>query len=479
MSPVEILPAELLGIVFHLLVGTQSDRNSQTFPHVISHYRSKLRVLISASHVCKRWRDLVLHDGTLWTYIPIESSRRGCWETTECFLKRSKRSELDVSVLLDASHGTSPTAITVIAALCAQYARIRSLRLSTDTPVSLFCGPDPATAMGTLEIFNRSRLYYPVAKFGGTFPSLRSLTLHGFSSWPSDLFSNLTRLRLKSVSAKNPFKLSRLTNLLRASPELEAVYLSSYLSVVDDLPPTDVVHLRNLQKMLLRACDSAAILSHVVIPETSSLDIIMDHRRLQATKPLPPHQTNIVSSLPSGLSNMQFSNETTQLILEQDRLRGGFGLGLSFFNSSTSSLVIIDCSRQIEIFVQRSLDAISSHPYFEIIRSVTLTLSPSIPVDWPRFLGRFKHLVELNTSVCRGPTILFALARLHASGTPLCPSLKHIRLFENPVGCTIFNHRLLQLLSDFRTTFRCEPIKVTVHDENGHRTRSFVSRPHV
>lgn len=474
MSPAEILPAELLGIIFHLLVDPPLDRNFLTIQQVLSRHRSTLRALISTSHVCKRWRDLVLHDGTLWVYIPIEPSRRGCWEAIECFLKRSKQTELDISVLLDASHGPSSATITTMAALSAQYTRIRSLRLSTDSPVSLFCGSNPATAMSTLEIFNRSRLYYPVAKFGGTFPSLRSLTLHGFSSWPSDLFSNLTRLRLTSVSAKNSFRLSRLIDLLRGSPELETVYLSSYLSVFDDLPLIDVVHLRNLQKITLRACDSAAILSHVGIPRTSTLDIIMDHRRLRATKPLLSQQTNIFSSLPSRLSNIKFSNETTKLILEQDLLRGGFGFGLSFLDSSTSSLVVIDCSRAIEKFVRRSLDAISSDPYFEIVRSVTLTLSLSIPIDWQNLLGRFKRLVELNTSVCHGPTILTTLTRLRADGTPLCPSLKRIRLFENSVGYTIFNYGLLQLLSDFRFTFHCEPINITVHDPDGHTKRSLV-----
>lgn len=467
MSPIQVLPAEILGVVFQLLVDAQLDRNPHTFTRVLSHHRSKLRILITASHVCKLWRALVLNNGTLWVYIPIDPSRRGCWEATKFILRRSKQAELDVSMSLDASCGPSLASVTTMTALSAQYARIRSLYLSTDLPVSLFRGPGPATAMRVLEIFNRSGLYRPVAEFGGTFPNLRSLTLHGFSSWPSDPIPNLTHVKLKSVSAKSSFKLSRLINLLGTSPGLETVHLSSYLSVVSDLSVTDVVYLRNLRTMSLRTCDSATILSHVAIPKTSTLDIVMNHRRLRAAKPSLSHETSIISSLPPGLNNMHFSIETTKLILEQDRLRGGFGLGLSFLNSCTSSLVIVDCSSSIERFVQRSLDAISSHPYFEISRSVTVALPRSTPIHWPTFLGRFGHLLELNTSVHHGSAVLTTLMRPHTNGTPLCPSLRRIRFFErdkDAVPYTAFDHRLLKPLSDFRATFHCEPIRVTVHD---------------
>ena len=480
-SRVEMFPAELLGMVFHLLVDTRSNRNLLTFLQVLSLHRSQLRALISASHVCKRWRDLVIHDGTLWAHIPIEPLRPGCHEATECFLERSRQAQLDVSVLLDGSNGgPSPAALTTMAALGAQYARIRSLCLSTDSPVTLFCGPDQATAMETLEIFNRGKFYSPVVKLCGTFPSLRSLTLHGFSSWPSGLFAELTHLRLKSVSAKNTFKLSRLIDLLRASPDLETVHLSSYLSVFDDLSPIDVVHLRSLQSFLLQMCDSATILSHVLIPGVSVLTIIMNHRRLEAINPSLSHQTNIASSLPSGLSNTGFPNEAARLILGQGLFQGGFRLSLSSMDSATSSLSITDCSPATKGFVQRSLDAIASHPYFGIVRSVTLTLSPSIPVYWPGFLGQFVHLVELNTSVCRGPSVLTTLTCLRADGTPLCPSLKRVKLLETSARHTASSHyRLLQLLSKFRVAFRCEPVEVTIYDGDGQRYHSFVCRSRV
>jgi hypothetical protein len=480
MSSVEILPPELLGAVFQQLVESKLEHSSGTVssPAIIQrlllHHRSRLRILVTISLVCRRWHALVSDDGTLWTHIPVDASRHDCWKSTKCLLIRSKDTVLDVSAALEAPHVLSSAAVM---ALSVHYARIRSLHLSTDSYVTLFDGPEPATEMRTLAIFNRNKLHYSVSRFGGTFPSLQSLTLHGFSFsfWPSGLFPNLKHVKLKSVSASRSVKLSCIVDLLRESPGIETLYLASFLLIVDDSSHTNVIHLRNLRKISLRVCDSAMILSRLAIPRTSAVDIVMDHKRLRETKLILPHESHIISSLPPALSNMGFSDETTKLVLEQDHLRGGFGLGLSFLNADTSSLVIIDCSSSVGRFVQRSLVAISSHPYFEIIQSATLTLSPSIPISWPNLLGRFNQLVELNTSACHGPAVLTTLMRLRHDGTPFCSSLTRVRFFErNPVFYSILDHRLLQLLSNFRASFHCKPIKVTVHDGNGSRIQCFV-----
>ena len=164
---------------------------------------------------------------------------------------------------------------------------------------------------------------------------------------------------------------------------------------------------------------------------------------------------------------MQFSTETTKLILEQGVNRSGFGLGLSFYDSRTPSLVIIDRSLSIQRFVQKSLGAISSNPYFETIRRITITLPPSTLIHWPTFLGNFKHLLELDAWAHHGPATLAALTHLFPGETPLCPSLRRIRFFGgDPVVNTIPGYRLLQL-SNFRATHGCGPIKVTVYDGKG------------
>ena len=474
MPPVEALPPELLGAVFQRLVENILGNNPVTFSQLLLYHQARLRALVTISLVCRRWYTLVSGDGTLWAHIPIDTSRHDCWKSTKCLLIRSKRTALDVSVVLEDSHVLSAAAIM---ALGVHYARIRSLYLTTDSYTKIFDEQEPATEMRTLAVFNRSKLYSSVARFGGTFPNLRSLTLHGFSSWPSNRFINLKHLKLKSISSLRSVKLSRITGLLKESPDLETLYLSSFLVIVDDSTPTDIVHLRSLQGVSLRLCDSAMILSHLIIPRTSTLDIIMDYRRLQETKLMLPRESHIISSLPPVLSNMHFIGETVKLVLEQDRPQGGFGLALSFPDAETPSLVIVDGSSSIERFIERSLVAISSHSYFEIIRSVTLALSPSIPISWPNLFGRFNQLLELNAAARNGLGVLTALMHLRDDGTPFCSSLSRIRFFEQKTGVSsIFDHRLLQLLSDFRASFRCAPTKITVHDVNGHRVQRFVCR---
>lgn len=475
--PVETFPPELLGAVFRQLAETIPERNPATVSQLLLCHRSRLQILVTISLVCRRWHALVSDNGTLWTHIPVDASRHDCWKSTKCLLIRSKRTVLDVSVALEDSHVRSAAAIM---ALGVHYARIRSLHLSTDSYTTLFEEREPATEMRTLAIFNQSNLYCAVAKFGGTFPNLQSLTLYGFSSWPSNRFTNLKHLKLKSVSSSRFVKLSRITNLLKESPGLETLHLASFLTIVGDTSPTDIVHLQSLRGISLRGCDSAIILSRLKVPRTSTIDIVMDYRRLRETKFMLPHESHIISSLPPVLNNICFSGETVELVLEHDQLRGGFGLALSFLGADTPSLVIVDCSSSIGRFIERSLTAISSHSYFEIIRSVSLSLSHSIPVRWPSLLGRFNQLLELNTTARYGPAVLTALMHLYDDGTPFCSSLSRIRFFEKKlVVDSILDHRLLQLLSDFRTSFHCAPTKITVHDANGRRVQRFLCSPNV
>ncbi|KAH6914645.1 hypothetical protein BKA70DRAFT_1256671 [Coprinopsis sp. MPI-PUGE-AT-0042] len=130
LSPVSVLPPELLATVFRLLVYDQPSWSRQGFTD-----------LVRLTHVSAHWRAVALEQATFWSH--IDSYFGPQWLGR--FVARSRNAP--VSVLLDNDFNTPPATTAEI------LPQIASLLAQTSRLVSVTLRADPATVGSLLDAF--------------------------------------------------------------------------------------------------------------------------------------------------------------------------------------------------------------------------------------------------------------------------------------------------------------------------------------
>ena len=307
MGIIQDFSTELLCFIFQIVQA----RDQRPHPSAsLRCYRSRFHSLTLLSLVCKSWREAILEYGVLWASIPVDTSRPGYLESASTMLKRSNGAELELSVLLSVDFDGLDHTRSIVRTFTHQGARIRSLHLSADSHRVPKRAPQlPKTT---------AKVIASIGEF--TLPER-----HPISQYPTNPFRGLSSLSLSLPSSVVAVNLSVILDTIKSFPELEYLRLASFLPVIEDCPPTSSVEMPNLLRFSLRRCDSAIILSHVITPKTSFIDVVMNPRR---TRILPTH-THILAAFPHLLTNIRALEETTKLILEEDERSGGFSLSLS------------------------------------------------------------------------------------------------------------------------------------------------------
>ena len=348
MASVQTVPSETLSAVFWFVLGGPPPRLHAV--QLLAYHRARIHALVNLSLVCRKWRRAVLGDGTLWTTLPVHTSRTDCKESTTTVLERSKHAMLDVSMVCDDDLDSAREPI-LSEILSQNSGRIESLHIATVSPKPLHNLSMSAPKLETLYLITTEQPAELEFLSGGSLPALRSLALAGFSSWPSGLFLNLKDLFLVLPPLYPTVKVSTLIDIMSGSPNIEQIKMSAFLSLVDNSPPSSLVRLPNLQKFTMRDCDSATILSHTIIPATADIKVVIDHRRMSAIMRIPPHDRHILSAVPEDMSTMGFLVESTMFVVQQDR-KVGFGIGFYRSRSSRPSLRIINRSASVNSFAR-------------------------------------------------------------------------------------------------------------------------------
>lgn len=234
--PVNRLPPEILAKVFEF-------RKSDTD-------------LIHATHVCARWRAILVSTPYLWTKVDFQDIAR-----TSAFLARSRTSLVDVSVARTRSvlgpEGAFVGAIPWVARMkslqiYAEEEQIKAItkRLCHQTPnleslsLKLRLGRTPAAGVQT-----SGAIYIPHEFLGRHAPSLRSLTLSSVS--PSAVFSfplpALTNIDWVAETAHVPIE--ELLDFLALAPLLEVVKIHVRVRRTRGYEPLREVTLSQLQKL--------------------------------------------------------------------------------------------------------------------------------------------------------------------------------------------------------------------------------------
>ena len=444
MASIQDLPEDLLFVIFQMIQRQELGPRSVQSP---VRCRSLLRCLTRLSLVRRGWRETMLRHGTFWAYIPVDSTRDDALECATTMLQRSKGTELGLSVYLGTNSTTVGQTNDLMKVVLDQGSRVRSLHLIAD----------PRSAFGSNVPSSGSKINNFITPDNPIAPA------------PSQhLWSLLGGLSMLSLSLPSPtivVEISSLLQIIKTSPRLESLHLTSIIPIKEDCPLTCVVHAPSLQRLCLKDCSSATILSHIVVSKQAAISITLSNRRIRKQRRASFLDAHILQALPYSLSNIHALEDAKQLILEEDEGKGMFSLGLSCFRSRGSSVVVRNLPSYPNAFIYRSLSAISNHPFFGAVESFTFSYYSHVPACLSTVLSRFNLLLELNTSSHHGAGVVCALMHKTPDGSPPCPSLRRIRFFHRRPDTLYFplDPHLLTMFRQFRTETCCSSVRITVH----------------
>ena len=290
-------------------------------------FRPDNRDLISATHVCERWRSTLLSTPLLWTDVEFGDPDR-----TATYLERSKGAPLHVSIGGSALD-SSTTDMSWID-------RMSSLSINGDqgqieSVVGRLCLPAPFLQSLTFSASLRTPEWMPVGHpirippgfLGHQMPSLRALAFISVSPPPiiSLPLQHLTNLRWTDSSVV----VGELLALLASAPLLEAITLDFRVVPMPVDVPLGVITLSKLRKLVWVNYRGLLSLMHFLIaPKLDDLKIHLNYDPTSGdpSSILPPRRGHFPSLFkPTGLTytcrgptrTWQFTYASGQLIIHE------------------------------------------------------------------------------------------------------------------------------------------------------------------
>ncbi len=292
-ASVHRLPNEILRLIFkHLVLRREAYAGYELYVYGQRESGSDTRTIVGLTHVCRRWKDLMLGSPSLWARISCSDA-----EVTRTFLERSRSAPLSL-VLSD----YDPNAEEILAEHGLRLKRLDlAIREGSDLfsllstispwPSSLECLTIYAENIGSTDGPRTSSLLFSQPSLG-----LKALALAPAPCWlPSNHLPALTHLHLDGASEMRLPNVNQLLTLLMNSPALQFIHISAVdLDDKDDtIPPsTPTIALNQLRSLAFVSCDVETfdLLNYLSIPRHVCLRVhgaeVKDSRRLRV--PLLP-----------------------------------------------------------------------------------------------------------------------------------------------------------------------------------------------
>ncbi|KAF7794204.1 hypothetical protein EIP86_005336 [Pleurotus ostreatoroseus] len=290
--------------------------------------RGDWKSVVAVSQTCSRWRDVVVHDSTMWTYLNLVNVPH---QVATMFSQRSGSRTLSLKLAMSlVAHPQLPNFWRDMFCHCEAW-RIRKFKIVIPRTLSAYLLSSSAfnsawitdTEMPLLEELSivtkelpdslRTTDFCLQRLLSNTLPNLRSLTLLGVwlpHTWGG--YKGLTKLHIKlSGSEPLPFDLNIL-EVLRESPDLEHIYLSIPFAtqterVLDAIgAPIPLPHIRHAELELL-ARDMSYLLSSISLPDD------LPFLKLQCKS---HHLDSILTCLPADPSHLPGLNALTALTVD-------------------------------------------------------------------------------------------------------------------------------------------------------------------
>ena len=433
-APINKIPSE----VFHLIPG-----------HLKNDDRVVGEGLITMTHVCRGWRELLIARSSLWARLDCRSI-----DKTRVYIERSKSSPLKLSLRC---FDPKDAFLSVVPHL----GRLESLSLivSTDflkNSTPHFSRPIPLLRELSIDIIGPSTAILEDTFFNGDLSSLRSLVLDTvITHLPWKNLSKLTTF--KFIRVPNEFSMAQLLDFFEGAPHLRDILLDN-LILTSDAPAGRVVSLPCLKTLTIsEGARYSVLLDHLCIPAGASLhlDLLFDGDE----SPLP-------NFLPKALGNLKniFSITSVNLYLYADEKRvrldgpnGGLCMLCYWEDVDIRKLRVLDnrIIRSLDQFilsgVQKLAIAIYERPYAD-------DTDKSTPYD---ILLLMEDLRTLTLIQCDNlPFILALNPDQNRSKCVPCPNLKELVLYVVELGS--FNIEELKRMAEGRASAGLKLWSITI-----------------
>lgn len=352
-----------------------------TFKEVIrcsgpgDHYMSFICFML----VCRRWRDILIGETTLWSYITVSGGESVSHALRS--IERSGSSQLAVDLVRSR---LTPGIHTLLNKLADRSHRLASFRFITSSFPSLPPWRSPAINLRTLILQNAGSLR-PLNDFiCGPFPQLRSLVLTGFCLWPVVHFRDLHYITLQLPPDHGTVASATLLCMLVASPALREFKISG-CKRVSPLPPTSkAVALPHLTLLIIHMSSARDILQYMALPGTVEIRLTRCTNAIGdlLDKTLLSHLGDLsaLSTLAVALDN----NRSTVTL--RGFMRGRSSPSLFFFENLPSGF---------EVAALKTLEDYAILPAFASVETIIVTNAPS-QLPWKSWLSNFPALRRLT-----------------------------------------------------------------------------------
>ena len=264
LPPINRLPADIFTIIPYYF--TKDSGHYDAFP--------MNKPLITMTHVCQLWRNLLLSTPGLWTRIDFSTSKS---KQAEGFLGRSRGGLLDIHQFFESEEHVEPFLSTTLHnTYRLQRLEINSFLLHLDRVLIRFTRP--ALELKHLDIGNEpgitdKDMRLPSTIFNGQLPKLTSLTLYRLHT---DLrgfnFPSLTRFDFTTGTMTS---IGNLTSFFERCPSLEFIQIClSYMPQSPVPPPRRRARLDTLKELRFdeTACTSG-LLDHLALPKCTEVSL--------------------------------------------------------------------------------------------------------------------------------------------------------------------------------------------------------------
>ena len=287
-TPIGKFPSD----IFSLILGHLEDRDTD-------------KTLITMTHVCRRWRELLITRPSLWVRLDCKNA-----EKTQVYIERSELSPLKLSLC---DYGGGAYLKDAFLLVVPHISRLKSLAINGTADPLQYLTPHLSCSIPLLSelTINLSCDPTPVlntALFNGDLSSLCSLTLAGvITHLPWKNLSELTTFEFSYVEGET--SITQLLDFFEDAYHLRDIVLRHSIPPWSDAPPGRVISLPHLNKLTISADPvHSIILDHLSIPAGASLTLNFefDGDESPVSDFLPKTLENLGNIFPISSVNLSF-----------------------------------------------------------------------------------------------------------------------------------------------------------------------------
>ena len=287
-TPIGKVPSDIFSLIPGYLEDRDMDKN-----------------LITMTHVCRSWRELLITRPSLWVRLDCENA-----DKTQVYIERSELSPLKLSLR---DHGGWAYLKEAFLLAVPHISRLKSLTISGTADTLRNLAPHLSRPIPLLSELAININSYPIpvldtSLFNGNLSSLCSLALcRVITHLPWKNLSKLTTFKFSCVRGET--SITQLLDFFEDAYHLRDIVLHYSIPPSSDAPPGRVVSLPHLNKLTIR--DNLAhstLLNHLYIPAGASLtlnfDFIGDETPVSDFLPKTPE--NLGNIFPISSVNISF-----------------------------------------------------------------------------------------------------------------------------------------------------------------------------